>query len=120
MQAAPVVLDREATIDRIDTLATDAAADGAELVLFPEAFLPGYPDFVWRSRPWTDNKWYARLADQAVTVPSRATDRLADIARANHIYLVVGIDEREPRVARSTTRCSTSAPTAACWAATAS
>lgn len=89
------MLDRDATIDRVAERAADAAADGAQLVVFPETFVPGYPDFVWRSRPWADRHWYERLADQAVTVPSPATDRLGDIARDNGIYLVVGIDERE-------------------------
>ncbi len=92
VQAAPVFLDREATIDRVAEL-TETAADEAELVLFPEAFVPGYPDWVWRTSPWRDSAWHHRLVDQSVTVPSAATDRLAGIASEHGVYLAVGINE---------------------------
>ena len=74
VQAAPVLLDREATIGKVVTLAEKAAADGARLVAFPEAFVPGYPDWVWRTRPWDADAsaLYARLLDQAVVVGSPA------------------------------------------------
>jgi nitrilase len=96
VQAASVFLDREATIDRVAELTAKAAGDGARLVLFPETFVPGYPDWVWRTGPWRDAAWFARLADQAVTVPGEALDRLAEIAADNEVHLAVGIDEREP------------------------
>src|SRR5207237_925510 len=85
VQATPVLLDRDATIDRVGETTAEAAADGAQLVLFPEAFVPGYPDWVWRTKPWQDNTWSTRLADQAVTVPSEATDRLGAVARENGV-----------------------------------
>ena len=94
IQAAPVLLDTEATIDRVDQLAAKAAADGAQLILFPETFVPGYPDWMWRTRPWHDGAWYQRLADQAVQVPGPATERLGEIAATHGVYLAVGIDER--------------------------
>ena len=47
VQAEPVVLDREATIDKLEVLAAEAAANGAQLVVFPEAFIPAYPSSVW-------------------------------------------------------------------------
>jgi len=97
VQAAPVLLDREATIGKVVTLAEKAAADGARLVAFPEAFVPGYPDWVWRTRPWDADATalYARLLDQAVVVGSAATDVLADTARRLGIWLSVGVDERD-------------------------
>ncbi|HEC10183.1 MAG TPA: carbon-nitrogen hydrolase family protein, partial [Acidimicrobiales bacterium] len=52
VQATPVFLDREATVDRAVALIGEAAAAGAGLVVFPEAFVPGYPDWVWRTPPW--------------------------------------------------------------------
>jgi len=94
VQASPVFLDRDATIDRVGELTAKAVVDGAQLVLFPEAFVPGYPDWVWRTTPWSDAEWYERLADQAVTVPGPATERLAEIASSNGTYLAVGVDER--------------------------
>jgi nitrilase len=97
VQAAPVLLDRDETIGKVATLAEKAAAEGARLVAFPEAFVPGYPDWVWRTRPWDAQATalYARLFDQAVTVGSPATDVLAETARRLRIWLSVGVDERD-------------------------
>jgi len=93
VQATPVLLDRDATVDRVCELIAEAAAHGARLIVFPEAFLPGYPDWVWRTRPWADRTWYARLLDQAVTVPSPATERLGEAARNADAWVAIGIDE---------------------------
>jgi len=97
IQAAPVLLDREATIGRVVALAEQAAAGGARLVAFPEAFVPGYPDWVWRTRPWDADATalYARLLDQAVVVGSPAAGALAETARRLQIWLSVGVDERD-------------------------
>ncbi|HTT00373.1 MAG TPA: carbon-nitrogen hydrolase family protein [Streptosporangiaceae bacterium] len=97
VQAAPVLLDRDATIGKVVALAEKAAAEGARLVAFPEAFVPGYPDWVWRTRPWdaTASALYARLLDQAVVAGSAAADVLGETARRLGIWLCVGADERE-------------------------
>ena len=97
VQATPVLADRDATIGRVIALAETAAAEGARLVAFPEAFVPGYPDWVWRTKPWdaTATALYARLLDQAVVVGSPATDLLADTARRLGIWLCTGADERD-------------------------
>jgi nitrilase len=99
VQAAPVLLNRDETIARVCMLAGEAAAQGARLVAFPEAFIPGYPDWVWRTRPWdTDaSELYAQLFDQAVVVGSAATDLLARTAQRLRIWLCVGVDERDDR-----------------------
>jgi nitrilase len=98
VQAAPVLLDREATIGKMVGLAEQAAAAGARLVAFPEAFVPGYPDWVWRTRPWDAHAsaLYARLLDQAVVAGSPATDTLAGAARRLGIWLSAGVSERDP------------------------
>ena len=97
VQAAPVLLDRDATIGKVVALADQAAAEGARLVAFPEAFVPGYPDWVWRTRPWDADATalYARLYDQAVVVGSPATEVLAETAGRLGIWLSVGVDERD-------------------------
>ena len=99
VQAAPVLLDRDETIAKVVALAEKAAAEGARLVAFPEAFVPGYPDWVWRTRPWDADATalYARLFDQAVVVGSPATDLLAETAARLGIWLSVGVDERDDR-----------------------
>jgi len=98
VQATPVFLDREATLARVDALTQEAAAAGAALVVFPETFVPGYPDWVWRSVPWAapSSRLHQRLLDQSVTIPGPATDALRAIASSAGVYLAVGINEREP------------------------
>jgi nitrilase len=95
VQAAPVFLDRDATIDKIGTLTKEAAAAGARLVAFPEGFVPTYPDWVWRTNPWADGEWYARWIDQCVDVPGPACAALGDIARENEVHLAVPVNERD-------------------------
>lgn len=97
VQAAPVFLDREATVRRVAELAAEAAGEGAELIAFPEAFVPTYPDWVWRTAAWSDGPWYRRLVDQAVTVPSPTTDRLGRIARDAGAWLSIGVNELDER-----------------------
>jgi nitrilase len=94
VQAAPVFLDREATLDVLVRHVEAAAAEGAQLIVFPEAILPGYPDWVWRQPAWSDGEWYERLFDQAVDIPGPATDRLGDAAQAAGAWVVVGVNER--------------------------
>ena len=94
VQATPVFLDREATIDKVAELTKEAAANGASLVVLPEAFVPTYPDWIWRTRPWADSEWYLRWIDQAVDVPGPACDALGAIAADAGVYLAIGVNER--------------------------
>lgn len=97
VQAAYVLMDREATLDKAEVLVKEAAANGADLVAFPEVFVPGTPIWIDSRRIWDgDESWYAMLVDQAVVVPSPATERLAQAAREANVYLVIGVEEREP------------------------
>ena len=97
VQAAPVFLDRDATVEKASGLVEKAAAEGAGLVVFPETFVPTYPDWVWRSKPWDDGpaEWTARLIDQSVVVPGPATAALGEAARSAKAYVSVGVNERE-------------------------
>src|ERR671932_962746 len=95
VQAAPVFLSRDGTIEKVTLLVKEAAAGGAGLIVFPEAFVPGYPDWVWRSIPWSDEAWYERLYDEAVEVPGPATEALAAAAREASAYLSIGVTERD-------------------------
>ena len=100
VQAASAAFDREACLDRVAELTGRAAADGAELVVFPEAFVGGYPkraDFGARvgSRSAGGREWFRRYHDGAIDVPGPAVDRLGEIARAAGVHLVVGVIERE-------------------------
>jgi predicted amidohydrolase len=97
VQATPVFLDREATVDKACRLIGEAAAAGAGLVVFPETFVPTYPDWVWRSTPWgTAGEWFGRLLDQAVEVPSPATEAIGAAAREGGVWVSIGVNERDP------------------------
>jgi nitrilase len=104
VQASPVFLDRDATIDRACDAIAEASARGARLVVFPEAFVPGYPLWVWSiaaGRTQELRALYAGLLDQAVTVPSPAVDRLCDAARTAGAYVAIGINERNAEASGS-------------------
>ncbi|MGH9278370.1 MAG: nitrilase-related carbon-nitrogen hydrolase [Acidimicrobiales bacterium] len=97
VQTSPVFLDREATVEKACGFIDTAAAGGAGLIVFPETFVPAYPDWVWRSRPWDDgaSDWYARLLDQSVVIPGPATDALGEAAAAAEAYVSIGVNERD-------------------------
>ncbi len=97
VQASPIFLDREATIDKACSLIAEAAKAGARLIVFPEAFVPTYPDWVWALPPaelGLHNQLYAELLANSVDVPSDATKRLCEAARKAKVIVVMGINER--------------------------
>jgi nitrilase len=99
IQAEPVLFDRAATIEKIDSLAAEAAGSGAQLALFPEAFIPVYPSSRWvrHLAGWDGDArpGYARLAKESLTIPGSDSDRLAAIARAHGLWLAIGANELE-------------------------
>jgi nitrilase len=97
VQAAHVLMNQQATLDKAIGLIEAAAAQGAQIVVFPEVFIPGTPIWI-DSRPiWDgDEQWFAMLAAQAVVVPGPVTDALGAAARAAGTYVVMGVEEREP------------------------
>ena len=110
VQAAPVVTEREATIDKVVRLTHEAADAGARLVLFPEAFIPAYPrglsfGTVVGGRTDAGRRTFARYANNAVEVPSPATERLGSAARDAGVFLAIGVIERD-RVSGGTLYCT--------------
>ena len=100
-QVEPVVLDREASVERLAERTAEAKANGADLVVFPEAYLPAYPSSVWAKylAGWADPRAkaaFARLAEQSVEVPGPTADRLGEIAREHGVWLVTGVTEIDP------------------------
>jgi nitrilase len=94
VQAAPVFLDRDATIDKAVHLIEDAARQGAELVVFPEVWVPAYPVWTLVYAPMDNHDFFRRLFDQSVKVPSPATEQLAAAARRAGVYVSIGINEK--------------------------
>jgi len=100
VQAAPVLFDREATVEKAIGLIGEVAAQGAQLALFPEAFIPAYPrglsfGMVVGSRSSEGRKTWQRYWENAVDVPGPTTAALGEAARVAGITLAVGVIERE-------------------------
>lgn len=101
VQAEPVILDREATVDKLIGLAAQAAGEGASLLVFPEAFVPVYPSSAWAKAfaGWSDpraKEAFALLAREAVAVPGEAADRIGAAAREHGVWIVTGVTEVDP------------------------
>ena len=99
IQAAPVVFDRDRTLDKLAQLAADVARQGAKLAVFPEAFVAGYPkglDFGARvgMRSPDGREQFRRYFESAIDVPGPATEAIGKAAKAGRLHLVVGVIER--------------------------
>jgi nitrilase len=100
VQAGSVGFDREGSLAKLERLTADAAREGAELAVFPEAFISAYPDGLdfgalvgRRSDAGRDH--FRRYFESAIEVPGPDVERIAAAARANALHLVVGVIERE-------------------------
>lgn len=105
VQATPVFLDRDATVDKACALIAKAGAAGARLAVFPEAFIPGYPVWSWFVPPSMTHPLralYAELHRNALTVPDTSTQRLGEAAREAGIAVAIGINERNAEASGST------------------
>ncbi|MFQ5752123.1 MAG: carbon-nitrogen hydrolase family protein [bacterium] len=96
-QAAPMFLDRKATLEKACTLIAEAGRKGAGLIVFPEVFIPTYPDWVWvvpgaKKALW--NELYTELIDNAVTIPDDTTEQICRAAKEAKIHVVMGLNER--------------------------
>src|SRR5215469_5961220 len=101
VQVQPVVFDREGTLDKLETIAVEAAREGAELVVFPETFVPVYPSSAWAKAfaGWEATgakETFARLAQESIAVGSPAERRIAAAAQELGIWIVTGVNEVEP------------------------
>jgi nitrilase/aliphatic nitrilase len=94
VQAAPVFLDRDTTIDKLDGLVQKAANAGADLIVFGESFIPAFPVWNLIYAPMGQHGFFRRLFDNAVEVPGAHTKRLSEIARRHKVILSVGITEK--------------------------
>lgn len=95
VQAAPVMLDTEATVDKVCRLVDEAADNGANVIGFPEAFVPGYPWWIWMGNSDYGMEFYLDLYKNAVQIPSKEVQKLSEAARRNKVYFCVSVTERE-------------------------
>jgi nitrilase len=101
VQAEPVILDRSRTLDRLEELASEAARNGAELIVFPETFVSVYPSSRWArafagAQSESARATFARIAQNSIAVGSHEERRLAAAAKALGVWLVTGVNEVEP------------------------
>lgn len=99
-QIGSVLYDTPATLDRMAGICQRAASEGVEFLVFPEAFIGGYPKGITfgatvGSRTMEGRDEFRRYFDSAITIPGPETDRITEMARATQAWLVVGVIERD-------------------------
>jgi amidase/nitrilase len=100
VQAAPVFMDKERTMAKACDLIREAGRNGAELIVFPETFIPGYPAIYtggWESNPSEWGPYMIALQDNSLLVNSRDTEILGEAAREANAYTVMGCNELDDR-----------------------
>jgi aliphatic nitrilase len=95
VQIAPDLDSGAGTLDRVIAAAGEAAAKGAEVIVFPETFLPWYPYFSFVLPPVLTGPEHVRLYEHAVVVPGPVTEALSATARKLGVVMVVGVNERD-------------------------
>ena len=98
VQATPVILDAEATVEKAVRLIGEAASEGARLVVLPENFVSVYPSNAWARGAAGFGGWdefWERFWNNSVDVPGPRVDRLVDACREHGVYCAIGVNERD-------------------------
>ena len=105
-QKPPVLLDLQASTTQAIATINEVAAKGAQLVVFPEAFLPGYPTWIWRLRPGGDialgNEIFKKLRHNSVDIANGDLDSICEAAAKNNIVVVMGMNEVDSQFSGTT------------------
>jgi nitrilase len=104
VQMSSVFLDKNASTEQACRYIAEAAQNGAELVVFPEAFIPAYPDWVWTvpaAKKAMINELFIKLLDNSVRIPDDTTERLCEAARKAEVYVAIGVNERNSEASDS-------------------
>lgn len=106
IQKPPVLLNLADSIEKAVALIEESAQQGGQLIVFPEAFLPGYPSWVWRLRPGKDmqlsNLLHAKLKDNSVDLSANGLDRVCKAAAKHQVVVVIGFTELDSVYSGST------------------
>ena len=106
VQKPPAFMDKQKTIAIAVATIEEAAENGADIVVFTEAFIPGYPTWIWRLRPGGDwnlsEELHHRLLNNAVVMESNDLDPLYAAAKKHNVTIVCGIEERDSKLSQST------------------
>jgi nitrilase len=95
VQAAPVFLDREASIEKACSLIKTAGENGADLIVLPEVFIPGGPYWAWHMNLREGMKFSAELFHNSVDVPGEGTGKIGEMAKKYGSHVVIGVNERD-------------------------
>jgi nitrilase len=96
-QLTPVYLNKPATVEKACKAIAEASKEGARLIVFPEVFISGYPDWVWllpNNKREELNKLYIKLVENAVSLGDESTKKLEAAAKKSCIHVVMGMQER--------------------------
>lgn len=106
IQKPPVFLDRDKTIEQVLISIGEAAKEGARLLVFPEAYVPGYPTWIWRLRPGGDlaisGEIHGRLRQNSVDIARGDLQPILDAAAAHNVTVVLGLNELDSRFSGTT------------------
>jgi len=103
-QLSPVYLNKEKTVNKACDAIAEAGKHGAKLLVFPEAFISGYPDWVWVIPPEATsllNNLYVELVENALSIPDNLTKKLCEAAKSANINVVIGMNERNAETSNS-------------------
>lgn len=103
-QVSPVFLDKKKTVEKACRLILQASKKGAKLIVFPEAFIPGYPDWIWmvpNSKAKELNELYVELVKNSISVPDDSTKKLGEAAKKANIIVAIGIHEKNSEASGS-------------------
>lgn len=111
IQAASVIMDEKACTEKAVELTKQAGEKGANIVVFPESFIPAYPrglsfGAIIGSRSKEGREDWFRYWQNSVVVPSETTEQLGEAARAAGVYLIIGVTERDNETSGGTLYCS--------------
>lgn len=95
VQMSPVLYSREQTVEKVVAKIAELGQQGVEFATFPETIVPYYPYFSFVLPPFEISTEYLKLIDQAVTIPSAATDAISEAARQAAMVVSVGVNERD-------------------------
>ncbi|MCE7742228.1 MAG: carbon-nitrogen hydrolase family protein [Candidatus Heimdallarchaeota archaeon] len=103
-QIAPIYLNIELTVEKAVEKIKEAGENKADLIVFPEAFIPGYPDWVWvvpNYKSAVHNELYSKLLDNAISIPDKYTEILCNAAKEAGIHVIMGVQERNSEASNS-------------------
>ncbi|MFW8567200.1 carbon-nitrogen hydrolase family protein [Orrella sp. 11846] len=96
VQAEPVYMDTDKTIDKVCNLVKEASKNGANIIAFSESFVPGFPYWCRYVSQAESVHYTKQLLEQAILIPGNETAKLCQVARENNIAIVIGVTEKTP------------------------